>query len=128
MQQLADRQLAREHASRFGPREARRPVTAGGAGGKHLNPKEIYKEGGSSGETHQDIPDEDRISPEDEESGVVRLLGLWRSEVLKLLLQQGQAAEVAAEESRKAARGVDEERKARTRAEDTVKVRRSFRG
>ncbi|CAM9099505.1 unnamed protein product [Hapterophycus canaliculatus] len=48
---------------------------------------------------------------------VARLLAAWRAEVLKLLLQRGVAAEVAAEESRQARRTVSEEREARGRAE-----------
>ncbi|CAN0450262.1 unnamed protein product, partial [Ectocarpus sp. 12 AP-2014] len=45
----------------------------------------------------------------------------WRAEVLKLLLQRGVDAEVAAEESRKARREVVEAREARARAEMEAK-------
>lgn len=71
-------------------------------------------EGGSPGE---ESPDEDR-----EEDGLARLLGLWRSEVLKLLLERGQAAEAAAEDTRRLRHELGGERESRGRAEEDAKV------
>lgn len=56
------------------------------------------------------------------QAAVARLLAAWRAEVLKLLLQRGVDAEVAAEESREARREVVEAREARARAETEAKV------
>ncbi|CAN0183705.1 unnamed protein product [Ectocarpus sp. 12 AP-2014] len=55
------------------------------------------------------------------QAAVARLLAAWRAEVLKLLLQRGVDAEVAAEESREARREVVEARDARARAEMEAK-------
>ncbi|CAB1102503.1 unnamed protein product [Ectocarpus sp. CCAP 1310/34] len=55
------------------------------------------------------------------QAAVARLLAAWRAEVLKLLLQRGVDAEVAAEESREARREVVQAREERTRAETEAK-------
>ena len=53
---------------------------------------------------------------------VSKLLGCWRGEVLKLLLQRGVVVEAAAAETRKAARDVAEADEARLKAETETKV------
>eukprot|EP00903_Cladosiphon_okamuranus_P007182 g6974.t1 len=54
---------------------------------------------------------------QEQPAGAAKLLAAWRAEVLKLLLQRGVDAEVAAAESREARRKVAEEQDARGRAE-----------
>lgn len=129
MQRLADEALSREHAVLFPSTKASAeymddsqastiPWASEGKGGEN-SPKH------PSRKQSQDHSQERSRSSDGEEAGgyaVAKLLACWRSEVLKQLLQRGAAAEVGAEESRKAARQVGEEREARARAETNVKV------
>lgn len=79
------------------------------------------------GEANQDeekaYGDQQEAGREGRQADVTRLLAAWRAEVLKLLLQRGVDAEVAAEETRQARRMASEEREARGRAETEAKVR-----
>lgn len=112
MQHLADKALAKEHAARFPSAGAR--CTAGNVSSGE--PPVL-------GENDVGSQEDGEYTAETRERDVFAdLLGLWRSEVLKLLLQRRHSEEVAAEECRKAARRLQEEREARARADANSEV------
>lgn len=135
MQRLADEAFSREHVSLF---PSTKVVAAAAATAREpidnqasSSPPVSEDNGGEksskypSREPLQKYPQErSRSNDEGEARGraVAKLLACWRAEVLKQLLQRGAAAEIAAEESRKAARQVREAREERGLAETNVKV------
>ncbi|CAM9321865.1 unnamed protein product [Scytosiphon promiscuus] len=88
-----------------------------------LRPKDQARERSPVNEPAAGEGDDDQLEAggKGSQSDVARLLAAWRAEVLKLLLQRGVDAEVAAEESRRARKTVSEEREASGRAETAAK-------
>lgn len=143
MQRLADRALSGAHAPLLSSSYScsnRVPVTVAAPKTRHRRRKRStgafsLSSSSSSSSSAEDSENNPREQPgeagedgEDEEAsageqaGVAKLLAAWRAEVLKLLLQRGAYAEVAAAESREARRQVAEEKHARGQAETEAEV------
>lgn len=149
MQRLADNALASAHRPMFssssgataavaGDTHARRqegsrsdalPLTLSSSSSSSLSagerPEDRSRERSAVDETtagEEVNEDQHEAGGEGGQADVARLLAAWRAEVLKLLLQRGVDAEVAAEESRRAQRTGSEEIEARGRAEAEAKV------
>lgn len=137
MQRLADEAFSREDVSLFPSTKASTAAEAEAEAGEPMDNQATSSPPvleGSGGEKSSKYPfrepppkyskERSRSNDEDEARGraVAKLLACWRAEVLKQLLQRGAAAEIAAEESRKAARQVREAREERALAETNVKV------
>lgn len=109
-------------------RQQRQQRQKGRTGAFSLSPSSssAEDEAGSERQSREQSGEEEGEETSTREQGqaasVAKLLATWRAEVLKLLLQRGADAEVAAAESREARRKVAEERDARGRAETEAKV------
>lgn len=116
MQNLADKALAKKHGSRFPTAGTR--STAAKLGGNKMATSQKH------GATIASVTDQDggQVPEDGEHDEVSDLLALWRLEVLKLLLQRREIEAATAEDSRKAATRLREERDARARTEAEAKV------
>lgn len=137
MQRLADEALSSAHPpllSSAKPRQRRRRQRQDvSTGAFSLSPSSSSSaEEGSEDRSRDRSGEQGREDGEGEEAasageqeqaaGVAKLLAAWRAEILKLLLQRGADAEVAAAESREARRKVAEEKDARGWAETEARV------
>lgn len=117
MQHLADKALARKYSSRFPT--AGTESTAAGLG---ANKKPSSQKHGDAATASDNDKDSGEANGDDKRDEVSDLLALWRFEVLKLLLQRREMEAAVAEDSRKAATRLREQRDARARAEADAKV------